>query len=88
KYVSALTEKFVWIGLNGNDTEGSWKWVDGSSPSFTYWSKAQPDNGGGDTQWGEEDCAYILSSGQRLWNDLSCSASMQWICEKVPTKVL
>ncbi|MEQ2204408.1 hypothetical protein XENOCAPTIV_012812 [Xenoophorus captivus] len=87
KYVSALTEKFVWIGLNDKDTEGSWKWVDGSSPNFTYWSKAQPDNGGGDPRWGEEDCAYILSSDQRRWNDRSCSASMQWICEKVPTKV-
>ncbi|KAK5621541.1 hypothetical protein CRENBAI_001595 [Crenichthys baileyi] len=85
KYVSALTGKLVWIGLNDKDTEGSWKWVDGSSPSFTYWSKAQPDNGGGDSRWGEEDCVQI--SDQGLWNDRSCSASMQWICEKVPTEV-
>lgn len=44
----------------------------------------QPDNGGGDPKWGEEDCVQVQTDA--LWNDLSCSASIKWICEKHTTE--
>uniref|UniRef100_A0A669BPT0 C-type lectin domain-containing protein n=1 Tax=Oreochromis niloticus TaxID=8128 RepID=A0A669BPT0_ORENI len=71
--------KRTWIGLNDIEQEGTWKWVDDGTPlTLTYWGRYQPDNGG------EEDCVHVGRDKQKSWNDLSCSSSYQWICEKVP----
>ncbi|XP_067371573.1 CD209 antigen-like protein C [Channa argus] len=83
KLISHFTVE-AWIGLTDSEEEGTWKWVDGSSLTLRQWEANQPDNGGGDIKWGEEDCAHILP-GRELennWNDLSCDASKHWICEK------
>uniref|UniRef100_A0A3Q1JTJ6 C-type lectin domain-containing protein n=1 Tax=Anabas testudineus TaxID=64144 RepID=A0A3Q1JTJ6_ANATE len=45
------------------------------------WRNNQPDNGGGSSWTGDEDCAHIRSDSE--WNDLSCEISLQWICEKM-----
>ena len=37
----------VWIGFNDEESEGNFKWVNGSKSTFTNWSNGQPDNGGG-----------------------------------------
>ncbi|XP_027880150.1 CD209 antigen-like protein A [Xiphophorus couchianus] len=84
-FLSAIINKETWIGLNDIETEGSWKWVDDTPLTqllTKYWSKKQPDNGGGDPLWGEEDCAQSLT--YKVWNDVKCSDSMQWIYEKDP----
>ncbi|KAK2840208.1 hypothetical protein Q5P01_013948 [Channa striata] len=83
-FVSGLTQQSAWIGLNDREREGTWKWIDGSPLIKTHWAKNQPDNGGGDPQWGEEDCAHVRNYENTLWNDLSCSASLHWICENIP----
>ncbi|XP_045910505.1 C-type lectin domain family 4 member E-like [Micropterus dolomieu] len=74
----------TWIGLTDGEVEGSWKWIDGTKLTLRYWEAAQPDNGGGDPKWGEEDCAQIKpgKKTQENWNDLSCSTFLRWICEK------
>ncbi|CAI5697348.1 unnamed protein product [Oreochromis niloticus] len=77
-FVSTITIAEVWIGLNDKEQEGTWKWVDGTPLNLTYWARGQPDNGG------EQDCAHVRSDKQKSWNDLRCSYSYQWICEKVP----
>ncbi|KAM7380146.1 hypothetical protein PAMP_003459 [Pampus punctatissimus] len=70
--------KNAWIGLSDKEKEGTWKWTDGTPLTLTYWRTNQPDNGGGDPQWGEEDCAHMTPTNE--WNDLSCDASLRWIC--------
>ncbi|XP_014192628.2 C-type lectin domain family 17, member A-like, partial [Haplochromis burtoni] len=76
-FLSTITRE-VWIGLNDEEQEGMWKWVDGTPLTLTYWGGDQPDNGG------EEDCVHLGGDKQKSWNDLWCLSSYQWICEKVP----
>nr|XP_024656739.1 CD209 antigen-like protein 2 [Maylandia zebra] len=76
-FLSTITTE-VWIGLNDKEQEGMWKWVDGTPLTLTNWGRDQPDNGG------EEDCVHLGGDKQKSWNDLWCSSSYQWICEKVP----
>uniref|UniRef100_A0A8C7YLL6 C-type lectin domain-containing protein n=1 Tax=Oryzias sinensis TaxID=183150 RepID=A0A8C7YLL6_9TELE len=66
----------IWIGLTDRDLEGTWKWVDGSSLTLQFWGSDQPDN-----HKGGEDCGHMLAYNG-LWNDVTCSFTMQWICEK------
>ncbi|MED6263127.1 hypothetical protein CHARACLAT_001296 [Characodon lateralis] len=83
-FLSTFAERHIWIGLNDKETEGSWKWVDATPITLAFWANNQPDNGLGDPEWGEENCVHIKTQESSLWNDLSCSTSLLWICEKLP----
>ena len=48
------------------ETEGTWKWTDGSTVPSQYWASGEPNDLGG------EDCAYARS-GRGNWNDIRCS---------------
>ncbi|KAL3969676.1 cytoplasmic tRNA 2-thiolation protein 1 [Sarotherodon galilaeus] len=76
-FLSAITNEHTWIGLNDKEQEGTWKWVDGTPVILTYWAEHQPDDGGGN-----EDCAHFRNDEKKSWNDLPCSTSLKWICEK------
>ncbi|XP_066539318.1 CD209 antigen-like [Hoplias malabaricus] len=65
----------AWIGLTDLDTEGNWKWVDGSRLTSGYWNDGEPNN------VGEEDCA-VIKGNIKKWNDRKCSDQIRWICEK------
>ncbi|XP_042281484.1 CD209 antigen-like protein C [Thunnus maccoyii] len=83
-FLSNLTEVATWIGLTDRDKDGTWKWIDGTPLTLRYWETNEPNNGGGDPKVGEEDCVHIRSGKKTEdnWNDLSCVASLRWICEK------
>uniref|UniRef100_A0A668U6B9 C-type lectin domain-containing protein n=1 Tax=Oreochromis aureus TaxID=47969 RepID=A0A668U6B9_OREAU len=77
-FLSTITTNETWIGLNDKEQEGTWKWVDGTPLTLTYWGISQPNNGG------EQDCVYVTTGEGRFWNDYWCSTSHQWICENTP----
>ncbi|CAB1315294.1 unnamed protein product [Coregonus sp. 'balchen'] len=77
----------VWIGLTDIETEGTWKWVDGTPLTTRYWGKNQPDNGAIlIIHIGEEDCVeinYRYPGTVNKWNDIRCNSQFNWICERV-----
>ncbi len=63
-----------WIGLGDHHTEGIYRWVDGSAPTWEAWAPNEPND------WGPgEDCVEVVDGG--LWNDLVCDWERRWICE-------
>uniref|UniRef100_A0A3P9AQC6 C-type lectin domain-containing protein n=1 Tax=Esox lucius TaxID=8010 RepID=A0A3P9AQC6_ESOLU len=79
----ALIKSFsyrAWIGLS-EDIKKSWRWVDGSPLTTSYWNSGEPNNMGG-----TEDCVEILIVHKDLflaWNDASCKDPKHWICERL-----
>uniref|UniRef100_A0A3B1IDJ3 C-type lectin domain-containing protein n=1 Tax=Astyanax mexicanus TaxID=7994 RepID=A0A3B1IDJ3_ASTMX len=68
----------VWIGLSDAETEGVWKWVDGSELITGFWRTGEPNSNG------DEDCVTtdIGSDPLNNWNDYPCNRQLVWICEK------
>lgn len=69
-----------WIGLRDVDDEGTWKWLDGTPLTDSFWNIGEPNN------QGNEDCAatYRRSNPFFAWNDAPCSHGLKWICEMIP----
>uniref|UniRef100_A0A4W6FVB3 C-type lectin domain-containing protein n=1 Tax=Lates calcarifer TaxID=8187 RepID=A0A4W6FVB3_LATCA len=68
----------TWIGLTDRETEGTWRWVDGTLLSTSYWDTGEPNN------HNNEDCGEIkLYDKENSWNDESCALQNLWICEKM-----
>jgi len=63
-----------WIGRNDIATETFWKWENNEPLRYDNWGPGQPDN------FNNEDCATI-QPGTGQWNDLSCTASLPFVCE-------
>uniref|UniRef100_A0A3P9DNR1 C-type lectin domain-containing protein n=1 Tax=Maylandia zebra TaxID=106582 RepID=A0A3P9DNR1_9CICH len=58
----------VWIGLF---TE-SWKWMDGSNSSFTYWQTNEPN--------GPEPCVAANFLLNAKWEDWACGSQKEFVC--------
>jgi len=67
----------AWIGLSDSTKTHQWWWVaDRSTLTFNNWAPGEPNNRG-------EACAEIdLASSGGKWNDLKCSVSRHFICER------
>ncbi|KAK1153894.1 CD209 antigen-like protein D isoform X2 [Acipenser oxyrinchus oxyrinchus] len=61
------------VGMSDLETEGVWKWLDGSLVDGRMWNPGEPNN------QGVEDCGE-MSNGKM--NDIPCNQEQQWICEK------
>jgi formylglycine-generating enzyme required for sulfatase activity len=63
---SINNSRYLWIGLTDEDSEGSWKWIDGTPLEAFHWAIGEPNN----NEMGE-DYVHILDVGNlSRWNDL------------------
>nr|XP_006818137.1 PREDICTED: uncharacterized protein LOC102803115 [Saccoglossus kowalevskii] len=69
----ALTNLF--IGLTDRDTEGIFKWVNGSYLRYSMWLPHEPNN-----YLDNENCVELLSPSYNM-NDKKCSKDRGYICE-------
>ncbi|XP_040892203.1 CD209 antigen-like protein E isoform X2 [Toxotes jaculatrix] len=70
-------KKFMWFGLTDAESEGTWKWVDGTPLARSFWGSGEPNGNTG------ENCGEIKNpDSDNNWNDEGCSISHFWICEK------
>ncbi|XP_039656969.1 C-type mannose receptor 2-like [Perca fluviatilis] len=71
KLLGVIGVNWVWIGL----FRDSWKWSDGSTSSFSFWKKGQPDNNNG-----KETCVAADFSQSGAWEDWPCDMERAFIC--------
>ncbi|XP_068583571.1 CD209 antigen-like protein A [Cebidichthys violaceus] len=72
--------KLTWIGLLEGETNVTWKWVDGTPLTKSYWGPGEPN----DFEGKIEECVEIkFHEMENTWNDASCGDQNFWICEKM-----
>ncbi|KAM9314991.1 CD209 antigen-like protein A [Pholidichthys leucotaenia] len=74
--------KILWIGLSDEAMKGTWKWVDGTLMTKSYWGHGEPN----DFEGKNENCVEIkYHDVENGWNDIPCEDQNFWICEKMVT---
>jgi hypothetical protein len=73
---SLVKDDSLWLGATDKETEGVWKWVDGTPVVFRAWLPRQPDNSGGNENY--------LSAFNGGWNDVEIKGRgrvIGFVCE-------
>ncbi|KAI4900901.1 hypothetical protein NFI96_028067 [Prochilodus magdalenae] len=75
----------AWIGLRDADTEGDWKWVDGSALTTEFWWTGEPNNYGGEEDCGITGLRFAPSKIIPSWADFPCHISLVgiWMAGRV-----
>jgi len=78
EFLTSIAPDTFWIGLSDTKTAGTFVWVDGTSPSTTFWAEGEPNNSGG-----VEHCGGIYTTGDNAgrWNDFNCDSGRAFICQ-------
>ncbi|XP_066271448.1 uncharacterized protein [Branchiostoma lanceolatum] len=74
--VNAMGLSNYWIGLSDQNTEGDWRWEDGTphdkTVDYNLWLPGQP--GGRES----ENCVQAYPGS---WNDFGCGSALRFICQ-------
>ena len=62
-----------WIGFSDDESEGNFKWINGSKSTFTKWQNGEPNNSG------NEDYTELMNNG--YWNDLPNDHHRRYVIE-------
>ncbi|MBU1243990.1 VCBS repeat-containing protein [Myxococcota bacterium] len=65
----------AFIGMSDLETEGTFLWIDGTTPTWTPWAEGEPNDSGG-----IEDCGGLYADSG-LWNDFDCDTPRAFWCE-------
>ncbi|XP_069116565.1 C-type mannose receptor 2-like [Argopecten irradians] len=75
----------VWIGATDHDSEGTWKWTDGTNVTYGNWHQGEgPTHGFLFSKAGYEDCALMRLNDGGRWHDYDCGTILYHhtsICE-------
>ncbi|XP_045183156.2 perlucin-like protein isoform X2 [Mercenaria mercenaria] len=71
-----------YIGLTDKEVEGQWKWVTSKTlVGISHWYPGEPNN----HENRDEDCVCFWRAEPGSWNDITCSSSNLYICERAKT---
>ncbi|KAL2097651.1 hypothetical protein ACEWY4_006858 [Coilia grayii] len=74
-YIEMLAHKLkqpIWIGLNKNETEGYFRWIDGWNLNMVNWARNEPK--------AHFPCVYVDQEG--VWKTAQCNQSLPSVCKK------
>ncbi|XP_072307368.1 galactose-specific lectin nattectin-like [Eucyclogobius newberryi] len=68
---------YTWLGGTDTVVEGKWQWSDGTAWDYTRWGPGEPNN-----KRGNEHFLMINYRAAGLWNSVTNSSSLFYICVK------
>lgn len=82
KFSEMLSQRFAWVGLTDEETEGEWMTIDGSPYNYSIWPSFRFNNKCAlyEPDPEEADCAHLNSNSQTL-NDCHCNITKPYVCE-------
>ncbi|GMI31591.1 hypothetical protein TeGR_g13062 [Tetraparma gracilis] len=69
----------AWIGFSDQESEGAWRWSDGTAPSFTKWFPGEPNDDNHISDDGQ-NYAIINWADETGWDDQTGSNALPSVC--------
>jgi hypothetical protein len=76
EHAQAAVDDRWWLGGGDRETEGVFKWRDGSALADDMWAKGQPDN-----EACNQDCVALRKGGGGSLNDTHCGQHRPFVCQ-------